>query len=167
MSAARQRVLRACGCTGAGKSPSAVQRQTVRALIDKRRATSRTVSKSGVVARAVIMSNLRKKCVLSAGDGPGSRPRTTTELTAPPEAAGDPESVELLRAWIIRATLQCSIQTDAFADPGAWGAVLADVVRHVASARQQQEGIAAAETIQRILAVLDEEMRSPGGGAPE
>lgn len=89
------------------------------------------------------------------------------ELPTPPEAIGDPESVELLHAWIVRTTLQCSIQTDAFADPGAWGAVLADVIRHIASARQQHEGIAAAETIQRILAVLDEEMRSPEGNAPE
>ena len=55
MSAARQRVLRMCGCTGGGNSPRAVQRQTVRALIDNRRATSRTVSKSGVIARCSSM----------------------------------------------------------------------------------------------------------------
>ncbi len=56
MSAARQRVLRVCGCTGGGKIPIAVQRHTVRSLIDNRRATSRTVSRSGIIARVPIMS---------------------------------------------------------------------------------------------------------------
>jgi hypothetical protein len=61
MSAARQRVLRACGCTGGGNKPRAVQRHTVRSLIDKRAATSRTVSRSGVIARIAIMNDLREK----------------------------------------------------------------------------------------------------------
>ncbi len=63
-------------------------------------------------------------------------------------------------AWIVRETLQCSIQADAFPDPGTWGAILAEVVRYVASAWQQQEGVPAAQTVQRILDVFGEEMRS-------
>ncbi len=59
MAAARQRVLRACGWTGDGSSPKAVQRQTVRSLIESRRATSRTVRRSGFMAHTAIMSNLR------------------------------------------------------------------------------------------------------------
>ncbi len=70
------------------------------------------------------------------------------ELPTPPEAVGDPQSVEFLRAWIVRATLQCSLQADVFPDTGAWGAVLADVIRHVANALQQQEGIPSAQTAQ-------------------
>jgi hypothetical protein len=67
MSAARQRVLRVCGCTGAGSKPSAVQRQTVRSLIDNRRATSRTVSKSGLPLAAVeYMSDLEKGAMSGA-----------------------------------------------------------------------------------------------------
>ena len=85
------------------------------------------------------------------------------ELPTPPDAASDPQSVELLRAWIVRETLQCSLQADVFPDVGAWGEVLADVVRHVANALQQQEGAPAAQTTQRILDVLAEEMRSPPG----
>lgn len=57
MSAARQRVLRACGWTGDGRSPSAVQRHTVRSLMESRRATSRTVSKYGVIAGIENMSD--------------------------------------------------------------------------------------------------------------
>lgn len=85
------------------------------------------------------------------------------ELPAPPDAAGDAESVELLRAWIIRETLQCSLQADAFADPATWGTVLADMIRHVASAWEQQEGVPAAQTRQRILDALAEEMGSSPG----
>jgi hypothetical protein len=83
------------------------------------------------------------------------------ELPTPPEAAGDPASVELLRVWVVGETLQCTIQADAFPDVGAWGEVLADVVRHIARAGREQEGIAEDETVRRILAVFDEEMRAP------
>ena len=82
------------------------------------------------------------------------------ELPTPPEADGNAESVELLRAWIVRETLQCSIQADAFPDPGTWGAVLAEVVRYVASAWEQQEGVPAAQTMQHILDVFSDEMRA-------
>lgn len=77
----------------------------------------------------------------------------------------DAESVEVLRAWIVGDSLQCAIQADAFPDPGSWGAILADVVRHIASALQQQEGAAVEQTVQRILQVFHEELRSPAAGA--
>ncbi len=64
MSAAHQRVLRACGCTGGGSSPNAVQRHTLRSLIDNRRATSRTVSKAGAITRVESMSDPKKKSLL-------------------------------------------------------------------------------------------------------
>jgi hypothetical protein len=73
MSAARQRVLRECGWTGGGSRPSAVQRHTVRALIDNRRATSRTVSKSGVIPGVENMSDLREKALFACvGQGSAS-----------------------------------------------------------------------------------------------
>lgn len=87
------------------------------------------------------------------------------ELPTPPDAAGDAEAVELLRAWIVRETLQCSIQTDVFPDPGTWGVVLADVIRYVASARREQEGVPETETVRHILAAFDEEMRPSERGA--
>ena len=83
------------------------------------------------------------------------------ELPAPPDAAGDPASVELLRVWVVGETLQCTLQADAFPEVDAWGEVLADVVRHLARARREQEGGAEADTVRRILAVFDEEMRAP------
>ena len=79
-----------------------------------------------------------------------------SELPAP----SDTESVEVLRAWIVGDSLQCAIQSDAFPDPGSWGAVLADVTRHIASALQQQEGAPVEQTVERILQVFHKEMRS-------
>ena len=80
-----------------------------------------------------------------------------SELPAPSDA----ESVEVLRAWIVDDSLQCAIQADAFSDPGSWGAVLANVTRHIASALEQQEGAPMEQTVERILKVFHEEMRSP------
>jgi hypothetical protein len=77
-----------------------------------------------------------------------------SELPTSPEA----ESVEVLRAWIVGETMQCALRADAFTDSAAWGAVLADVVRHIAEALQQQEGTPAEQTIQRIRAVFEEEI---------
>jgi hypothetical protein len=82
------------------------------------------------------------------------------ESSSPPEA----ESVELLRLWIEGDALQCSLHPEAFDDPGAWGAVLADVVRNLADAVQQQNGTPIEQTVQRILAAFQDELRSP---APE
>lgn len=80
-----------------------------------------------------------------------------SELPTPSDA----ESMEVLRAWIVGDSLQCAIQADAFDDPGTWGAVLADMVRHIASALEQQEGAPVEQTVQRILDAFHEEMRSP------
>jgi hypothetical protein len=73
MSAARQRVLRACGCTGGGKILNAVQRHTVRSLIDNRRATSRTVRRSGNIADVRIMSVPRETSLVAEGQAGNDR----------------------------------------------------------------------------------------------
>jgi hypothetical protein len=80
-----------------------------------------------------------------------------SELPNPAEA----ESVELLRLWSEGETLQCSLHPEAFDDPGAWGAILADVVRNLAEAVQQQTNTPAEQTVQRILATFQDELRSP------
>jgi hypothetical protein len=82
------------------------------------------------------------------------------ELPAPPEVAGDAEAVEVLRAWVVRQTLHCALQADAFSEPRDWGVVLADLVQHIARAVRQQENVPAEQTIRRILDVLGEELRT-------
>lgn len=76
----------------------------------------------------------------------------------PTSAVGEP--VELLRVWVEGETLQCALQADAFDDPGVWGEVLADLVRHIANTLPQ-EGSTAEQIAQRIHAAFDEEMRLP------
>lgn len=80
-----------------------------------------------------------------------------SEVSNPSEG----ESVELLRVWIEEESLQCSLQAEAFDDAGAWGAILADVVRNIASAVQQQDGTPTEQTVQRILTAFQDELRSP------
>ena len=80
-----------------------------------------------------------------------------SELPAPSNA----DSVEVLRVWIVGNSLQCAIQADAFPDTGSWGAILADVVRNIATALHQQEGVPVEQTVQRIVQEFHEEIRSP------
>jgi hypothetical protein len=71
------------------------------------------------------------------------------------------EAVELLCVWFEEETLQCVVQANAFDDAGAWGEILADVVRHLANAMQSEE-TTAEQTIKRIREVFEGELRSSG-----
>lgn len=73
-----------------------------------------------------------------------------TELPVPPDAGTVPDARELLRAWLIDDTLQCSLRPDVFEDPSTWGAVLADLGRHVARALHEQDPGQASATLRRI-----------------
>jgi hypothetical protein len=72
-----------------------------------------------------------------------------SELSAPPDA-GEPNALEVLRAWLVTEQLHCSLRADVFEDPSAWGAVLADVARHVALALQEADGTDPAATLHTI-----------------
>jgi hypothetical protein len=84
-----------------------------------------------------------------------------SELSALPDAAGDPDAVELLRAWLVADTLQCSLRGDVFEDPASWGAVLADLARHLASAVQEDSGADPAATLQTIQQAFVQELTAP------
>jgi hypothetical protein len=84
-----------------------------------------------------------------------------SEATPP---VGGPEAgpaVEVLRAWIVGQALHCTLQADAFPDPGTWGMVLADVARHLAAAVAEQHGLAPDDTLRRIRAAFDEDLSAP------
>jgi len=93
------------------------------------------------------------------------------ELVIPPEAFTDGESVEVLRAWIAKADLHCSLKPTIWPDPGNWGILLADVARHVARAFQQHSGQSPIDSLARIRAAFDAEMdfqtAAPAGGFQE
>lgn len=88
-----------------------------------------------------------------------------TELPAPPEAASAADATELLRTWLIGETLQCSLSADVFEDPASWGAVLADLARHVARASSPDACAAAALLRQLRETFVSELTDAPGGDA--
>jgi hypothetical protein len=83
-----------------------------------------------------------------------------SDLPAPPDA-GDPTAMEVLRAWLIAEQLQCSLRADVFEDPASWGAVLADVARHVALALQEADGSDSGGTLRTIGEAFARELASP------
>jgi hypothetical protein len=83
------------------------------------------------------------------------------ELTIPGSAKTDPKSFEILRVWVADRGQHVSLKADVWKDPAAWGLMLADLTRHVANAYYQDAGLDQNQTIQRIKAVLDAELRSP------
>lgn len=84
-------------------------------------------------------------------------------LPIPPAAAADPRSMEMIRAWITDSGLHCSLQMGLWEDEnmGGWGILLADIVRQVASARQEKAGVGQAQTIAEIRHIFDAELDPP------
>ena len=88
------------------------------------------------------------------------------QLPIPPDAVGDPNSVEMIRAWIANRGLHISLNIGVWRKQGiseekAWGILLADVIRHVANAIQESEGLDQEDTIRAIKRQLDVELYEP------
>jgi hypothetical protein len=83
------------------------------------------------------------------------------ELVIPTEAELDADAGELLRAWVVKGALHCSIKPTIWPDPGNWGILLADVARHVARAIQLHDGRLPTETVARITQVFNVEIETP------
>jgi hypothetical protein len=95
------------------------------------------------------------------------------QLPIPGDAIADPQSVEMIRAWIANRGLHCSLNIGIWGADGsmderrAWGILLADVVKHVADALVG-EGLDKNETVAKVresfLAELDKPTSSSQGG---
>lgn len=83
------------------------------------------------------------------------------ELQRPEAASGDPNSLEVLRVWIVRGDQHVALRTGVWEDPAAWGLLLVDLAKHVANAYEQGGGPDRAEVLKRIKAGLDAEWASP------
>lgn len=97
-------------------------------------------------------------------------------LSAPGEAIADPQSVEMIRAWVANRGLHCSLrigmweQTPGVREDHAWGILLADVVKHVADALAalgKDRGAMIAAIRQSFLAELDTPTSSTAGDFTE
>lgn len=87
-------------------------------------------------------------------------------LVVPPAALRDEGSIQMLSAWIAERGLHCTINIGFFAgqgykEPKAWGIFLADVIRHIANAQNEETGASSAETIQELLDSLNAELEAP------
>ena len=97
-------------------------------------------------------------------------------LVLPPAAQRDENAIQMLSAWIAESGLHCTLnigmwQSQGRDEPKAWGILLADVVRHIANAIQEENGTPSEETIAAVEASLSRELEQPtskakGGFSP-
>jgi Domain of unknown function (DUF5076) len=83
------------------------------------------------------------------------------ELTVPDGTESDPKAFEVIRVWIANKGLHVSLRTGVWQDPFAYGVMLSDLMKHIANAYQQEQGLDPLKTLQRIKAGLDAESSSP------
>lgn len=87
-------------------------------------------------------------------------------LTVPPAAQRDENAVQMLSAWIAERGLHCSLNIGMWhaqgrAEVPAWGVLLADVIRHVSNAIQEQRGTPHADVVLEIMDSLHAELDEP------
>lgn len=99
------------------------------------------------------------------------------ERPIPEAALVDKDAVEMLRVWIAKNRLHCSMkigmyeETTSIPEEKAWGVILADVAKHVANALESGYGMNRTDSIQKIQDSFLRELAAPtseakGGFAP-
>src|SRR3954451_16513517 len=93
------------------------------------------------------------------------------ERPIPDAALRDDNAVELLRVWIAERRLHCSIKIGMYregmnvSEEKAWGAILADIIRHIANAMEQAYGEDKENTLAAVRAAYLEELGDPTSNA--
>ena len=87
-------------------------------------------------------------------------------LVIPPPAQRDKKSVQMLSAWIAERGLHCTMNVGMWHaegrnEPAAWGVLLADVVRHLATALESENGVDASDILADIVESLTQELDDP------
>lgn len=87
-------------------------------------------------------------------------------LVIPPAAQRDDNSIQMLSAWVAEKGLHCSLnigmwEAQGHAEPTAWGILLADVIRHIGNALEQERGQHSALVIEAIMRSLHNELHDP------
>jgi hypothetical protein len=86
------------------------------------------------------------------------------DLAPPEEVFSDPNSVELLRAWLSRDHIIVALQSiDFHAGVAMYGMVLADIARHAADMFHKGYGYPKTTTLTEICRVFIDEMKSDPG----
>lgn len=92
------------------------------------------------------------------------------ERPIPEAAIEDENSVEMLRVWIAKGGLHCSMkigmyrETTKIPEEKAWGTILADVARHVAHALESGRTINDDDALGKIFQSFEAELTKPTSG---
>ena len=90
------------------------------------------------------------------------------ELPIPPIAVQDDRAFELLRVWVARGAQHVTLNANVWRDPGAWGIMLVDLAKHIASAYATTGENQRNEVLARIRHAMDAEWKvatdTPTGG---
>lgn len=90
-------------------------------------------------------------------------------LPLPPAAESDPKSLEMVRVWIADRKLHCVLNIDFWESQGknelrAWGILLADTMRHIANAHEEQYGRDPDHSLTQIRDAFLNELGQPTSG---
>jgi len=61
------------------------------------------------------------------------------QLAVPTVAAKDAASFELLRVWVAEQSQQITLRPGVWADPSAWGVMLADLARNIVKVHEEND----------------------------
>src|SRR5260370_40694738 len=79
------------------------------------------------------------------------------KLPVPPAARTDAKARELVRIWAAHGKQHVTLVSTVWDDPAAWGIMLVDLAKHVASAYQLHTGKDFEEVLKRIKEGFDAE----------
>lgn len=86
------------------------------------------------------------------------------ELIIPPIARKDKNAREMVRAWIAKEGLHCTVNALTWPEEReciGWGILLSDLCRHVADALHKHSGRDKKSAIEEIRRTFNEELESP------
>lgn len=79
------------------------------------------------------------------------------QLPVPSAVDTDERAIELVRVWAAHGKQHVSLATGIWDDPAAWGVLLVDLAKHVASAYEQSRGDEFDSALARIREGFDAE----------
>ena len=86
-----------------------------------------------------------------SAEEPAKRLAGPLELPIPSAVAADSEAVELARLWVGQERLQVSLRAEALDHSAQWGAILAELARHIANSYARGQGADRTEVLDRIV----------------
>ena len=84
------------------------------------------------------------------------------QLPIPDPVEHDPGSFQLLSVWIASGNQHIALRAEVWDDPAAWGLMLADLARHIASTYELDNGTDRSTTLKRLKAGFDVELGDIG-----